>query len=540
MPSVGIRGSNPIWVEVDLTANLFDDTFYLFVLTNTIPYIPANVYHDPDLMVPWTQPIQFLANGTLPIDIFFVPNTIYRLEFRQGPTQSDPLIYEVNNYSPGSGGSTPIDTVALTSSNQISNPQFSQISFISPLMLTGVTNQTVKIGPDWFLVLTGTGSVTATQLRLNNTNINPSNAPYALQLNLSGWTEAVLRQRFFQNGMLWANKSVASAITAISPGVPLPLTANLVDSNGTPLGQVLNVPAVDGVWTEYSGVATLPATTNPNTPPAAYIDYLLTLPNNGQIAFTSIQLVVEDIPVELSFIQDSINRQIDQLYHAAYPIVPIGTVIDFYGFGVPTHYLSCNGQAVNRQTFNELFNTVTNVETVVLSIGTPTFSVANGLLYAIGAPIESTGFPGGTTIANIVTNTITTSNNATANGSTPVRFFTAGNGDGSTTFNIPNLQGFTLAGAGANAGAFLASSGVGTGGGNALTTLLATNLPPHIHTYATPTAVGAVFSAPAAGFQEATNQTGTGTDPSGTIPLASTPFSNVQPTILAQKMIRYE
>lgn len=69
--AIGVRGSNPIWTEVDLQGNLFDDTFWLFVLENTLPYIPATVYHDPDLNTPWNNPIQFLGNGTLPNDIFF-------------------------------------------------------------------------------------------------------------------------------------------------------------------------------------------------------------------------------------------------------------------------------------------------------------------------------------------------------------------------------------------------------------------------------------------------------------------------------------
>jgi len=50
--ALGIRGANPIWAEFDLEGNLFDDTFYLYVLQNTLPYLPATVYHDPDLSVP--------------------------------------------------------------------------------------------------------------------------------------------------------------------------------------------------------------------------------------------------------------------------------------------------------------------------------------------------------------------------------------------------------------------------------------------------------------------------------------------------------
>src|SRR5690349_13927442 len=99
-----VRGSNPIWYEVDLTGHSFDDTFYMFVLENVFPYIPATVYHNPDATNPWTQTIRFLANGTLPTDIFFNDATVYRLEFRKGNTQTDPLIYLIENYRPGSGG----------------------------------------------------------------------------------------------------------------------------------------------------------------------------------------------------------------------------------------------------------------------------------------------------------------------------------------------------------------------------------------------------------------------------------------------------
>lgn len=50
--ALGIRGFNPIWSEVDLQGKLFDDTFFLFVLENTIPYMPVIVWHDPDLTLP--------------------------------------------------------------------------------------------------------------------------------------------------------------------------------------------------------------------------------------------------------------------------------------------------------------------------------------------------------------------------------------------------------------------------------------------------------------------------------------------------------
>lgn len=318
--ALGIRGFNPIWSEFDLQGNLFDDTFYLFVLENTIPYIPATVYHDPDLLTPWTQPIQFLGNGTLPVDIYFEPDVVYRLEFRQGPTQQYPLIYEVNNYIAGPGGSVPVDTVAVASSNQITNPQFAFVNFISPLILSGPKPDLIPLAPGWYLELEGSGTATINQVPLSSTNENPTNAPYALQLTLAGWTSVVLIQRFQQNGMLWANKTVSSAITARCEGAPQQIGAILRDSNNAPLATVLAfTTTINNDYNEFTGHGDLLATSNTDEPPLAYIDYRLTIPNNIDIYISSIQLIVQELPFEPTFIQDSVERQLDQTSHYFIP-----------------------------------------------------------------------------------------------------------------------------------------------------------------------------------------------------------------------------
>ncbi len=316
--TLGVRGFNPIWAEFDLAGNLFDDTYYMFVLENEFPYLPANVYHDPELNTVWNNPIQFLANGTLPIDIFFEANTVYRLEFRQGDTQADPLIYEVNDYVPGTDN-TPVDLGNSTSDNQITNPQFSLISFYSPLSISETNPDPIEIAPGWFFEAQGTGTATITQVPLSSTNTNGSNAPWALELNLSGWTAGTvfLRQRFEQNGMLWANKTVSTAITARLELDNQSISAALIDSQSAPLGQILSSTSVNNDWNQFTGYATLDDTTNTNTPPDAYIDYKLSLPSNVDIYVTSIQLVVQDALniSEPEFIQDSINRQIDHTFN---------------------------------------------------------------------------------------------------------------------------------------------------------------------------------------------------------------------------------
>lgn len=323
-----VRGSNPVWSFVDLTAHQFDDTFYMWVLQNDIPYFPATVWHDPNANVPWTQPIQFFANGTLPIDIFWDSTATYRLEFRQhldpltAPTQADPLIYLVENYKPGSGGSSPIDGGAIITDNQIANPQFSEISFTSPYSVIGATDLELEVAPGWTLSLAGTGNLALERVPLNSTLTNPTNAPYALRITILGWTSGgvKLRQRFQQAGMLWAStpghtRYVSSSVTARVEGDPAFISARLVDSMGAPLTEVLESTLITSAFNEFNDFGQMPLTTNTNTPPAAYIDYEMLLPSTVDIYLTSFQLIQSEIATSFEYEQDSIDRQIDHLFH---------------------------------------------------------------------------------------------------------------------------------------------------------------------------------------------------------------------------------
>jgi len=538
---MAIRGSNPVWSFVDLTGHQFDDTFYMFVLQNHIPYIPEVVWHDPQAQIPWTNPIQFLANGTLPIDIYWDDATVYRLEFRKGPTQSDPLIYEVNNYIPGSGGDEPIDSVGLVSSNQITNPQFSIVDFSESFTISATDPDPIRIGPGWYLELSGTGSVTINRVSLNNSNENPSNAPYALQLTLTGWNpgEVFLRQRFYQNGMLWAKKIVSSAITARINGSPQSISGTLIDSNNSVLSIVFPSTPIVASFNEFTGYGSLPDTTNPNLPPAAFIDYKVSLPNNVDIYITSLQLIVQDLPAKPSFDQDSINRQIDHTYNSAYPIIPVGTIIDYAGFGSIDHYLFCDGAAYSRRNYKLLFDTITITETVSLTNASPAFTVADASQYWIGMAIEGQNIPASTTIINIVGNTITMSANASLTGPSVVRFFSCGAGDGSTTFNVYDLREYVTAGAGGSLFGAV-NKGFGYKGGASTHALTIAEMPAHNHTGSTVQ----IWSTSGIGVQ-APQATARNTL-IGNFPLdiasqgGSQAHSIVQKTVLMKKFIRYE
>lgn len=315
------RSFNPVWSFVDLTGLQCDDTFYLYVLQNTIPYIPAPVYHS-DTGNPWTNPIQLLANGVLPLDVYWDPTMTYRLELRQNigplpPSQADPLIYLIENYVPAEGGDTPMNTEGVFTDNQISNAQFSEINFGTSFTLTGVANPPpIEVAPDWFLNLAGNGTAVVSRLALNDALANPTNAPYALRINLTGaWTgRPYLSQRLQQNGMLWANEYVSTSLTARIENTSQSVSANLYASNGQPLATLLNA-TLTNTFTEYTGVALLPGTLNPDVPPDAYIEYRLLLPTNGDVYVTSLQLISSNTNTNVTYQQDTIDRQIDHLFH---------------------------------------------------------------------------------------------------------------------------------------------------------------------------------------------------------------------------------
>lgn len=383
-----VRGSNPVWYFVNLVGAQLDGSYYLWTLSNTIPYNPQAVYHDVNGLIPWTDPIQFLANGTLPVDIFFDNTKAYRLEIRQNdgtapPSQADALIYLAENYIPngGDGGITPLGAGVITG-NQITNPQFSLINFQSPLVLTGVTNpDPIEIAPDWFLVLSGTGSITVEQLILNTALPSPTNAPYALKFLSSGWSNPpILRQRFAENGMNWQDKTVATSITARIDGGSQNIIARMRASNGSPVGNVLINAPLTNAFTEFPGNTLVPNFVNLDLPPNAYLDYEIILPQNGTSYITSVQVTESATATDVEYQQDSINRQIDHTFHYYNPKLQYKPIPSYLiGWDFPLNPAQALGDAVPIQAVGAnksyyawdqtiLFQTVNNALTVARSL----------------------------------------------------------------------------------------------------------------------------------------------------------------------------
>lgn len=319
-----VRAANPIWHMVDHLGFSLNDQYFAHFLTNVFPYLPQNVFHDVNGVTPWSNPLQFQPSGTLPNNLYFDPLLVYRIEIRQGPLQSDPLIWEINNFVPCCSGSTPNNNLdILNAENQLSNEQFSRVSFTNDLVIT--TAGTYEVAPGWNLVLNGIGTSTITQLVLTGNDI----APYALKINNAGWTSAFLEQNFNGIGNIFDTGAVAANVTAKSEVANENLSINLVTvlasnpSVNVDAILILQVNLTPGPFISYANAVNLPPLVNPNLSNLSRMKFQIVLPGTGIVDISNLQFVGQNIPLTLPISSAQIpiyhdetpERQIDHLFH---------------------------------------------------------------------------------------------------------------------------------------------------------------------------------------------------------------------------------
>ena len=321
------RGANPIWSFVDLTGAQLDDTYYMNYLSNVSPYLPQNVYHNPDGTTPWANPLQFLANGTLPDNVYGMEDVAYRLQVRKGPLSSDPLIYSIDNYFSNETGGSAITEVSQQQ-NQASNPQFFYVNFgINPIVsavnpsFTVTTSGTYQIAPGWQLILGGSGTCTVTQVITPANQAQPSDnvPPYFLRINSNGWSSVILQQQFNDSGSLWANDYLSIAINALSEsGFAQPISINYVPSGSTATPIVSSVPLSTGNFAIIQGSSLIPSSTSTALNNVSYIDIQIVLPGTSIVDISDVQIIASANAFPVTFVptpDDSIERQTDQLFH---------------------------------------------------------------------------------------------------------------------------------------------------------------------------------------------------------------------------------
>lgn len=176
--------------------------------------------------------------------------------------------------------------------------------------------------------------------------------------------------------------------------------------------------------------------------------------------------------------------------------VPIGFSGPYDGITEPNGWKFRNGQALSRTTYSALFNILTLAISAQTQNNTSVINLGQDLrwLGLEGAKVEGTGIASGTTIVSInPTNglDLTLSQAAVGSQSITLRIFPHGNGDGSTTFNVPDRRGRADVGrdnmGGTSAGRLTGQTGgvagtqLGAAGGEERQTLSASQIASHSH-----------------------------------------------------------
>jgi hypothetical protein len=345
-----VRTYNPLWYFVDLNGLQLNDTYYLFTLQNTLPYLPQNIFLDQNGTIA-PDPIQFLPNGTLP-DLYWDDTVTYRIEVRAGNTQSDALIYVWNNYEPiGNEEPIPPSEVGAQSDNQITNPQFSIVNFTGSLTLSSAATYT--IAPGWQIITAGSGTCTVSQATYEGNSYsseNQTNASYGITIQNNGFTTVTLRQRFNHNGALWTG-----ATTPLGPGVALNLTASasipvnitlqVLYSDGNVLFPIITVP-LPSVNSDFAFAEAIGVSSSATAPAVAWTDLDIVMSNSTIYNFTSIQLVGQEIVEVIPYIQTSLERQTDNTFNYYNPQLqfkPIPSLLTGWDFPLNPFQFTSNG-----------------------------------------------------------------------------------------------------------------------------------------------------------------------------------------------------
>lgn len=134
------------------------------------------------------------------------------------------------------------------------------------------------------------------------------------------------------------------------------------------------------------------------------------------------------------------------------PAIDVGAVEWTFSPTVPSSkYLLGYGQTVSRTTYATLQTALTITQSVTRTNGSPTLTgFSDTTQIGAGACVEGTGIPNSgactTTVLSTTSTTVTMSGNATSSGTANITVYPYGNGDGSTTFGLPDCRGVAMAG----------------------------------------------------------------------------------------------
>lgn len=246
---------------------------------------------------------------------------------------------------------------------------------------------------------------------------------------------------FFLSLCIIANTSFAYAQTA---AILPPAKTTFLDQNGKPL--------TSGTVDFY-----VPSTTTRKT---TWQDSAETIPNTNPVVLDSAgRAVVLGDGAYRQVVKDRNGNLIwDQVTSSAGSGgggggstvgdgLSVGSVLPWSGLIPPSNYQLAYGQAISRTTFSSLLNAITYTTSITCTGGSATITnISDTSQLAVGAKLEASCLLAAGTVISKTSNSVTLNVTANVSLTTTSTFFPYGNGDGSTTFNVPDLRGYVIAG----------------------------------------------------------------------------------------------
>lgn len=168
----------------------------------------------------------------------------------------------------------------------------------------------------------------------------------------------------------------------------------------------------------------------------------------------------------------------------------VGTIKPWAGMTAPNQYMFAYGEELSRTTYAALFTAITSTQAVFCTSGSAILSgLSDTTNFPIGAKVEiSCVVAGSSTIVSKTSSSITLAANSNVNTNTTAIIYPWGNGNGTTTFNVPDFRGLVIAGnnnMGGVASSILTTTffgstnpnSIGAAGGSQSTVLVQANLP---------------------------------------------------------------
>ncbi len=241
------------------------------------------------------------------------------------------------------------DSVVDIIQNEISNPQFAEVLFDTStgsavISVNAVTDEVIPIAPDWDLVVSaaGAGTITLSQLKPAGTLNLITNPGTLLTITSAGLSKLHLRQRLYGSPNLWGSGNLSASFVAKTySGTLVTLKLYYSQSNGTVINQELvsaDLPS-SGAYAAYSGHKLIPASDSSQDFPDAYIDIFFDLPLSIQVDITSVMIssTGDTIIEHVVYDQETLNRQIDHLFHYYQPLLnfkPIPSLLTGWDFSL--------------------------------------------------------------------------------------------------------------------------------------------------------------------------------------------------------------